>query len=89
MLHCSQNLFVSFQGHASRYIYGPDHEILVLIAPPPPKEMSMKVKAKLYGPVYDTFVLIACASSEGLDELAHLRSVTTAFAARTEKREGM
>ena len=39
MLHCSQNLFVSFQGHASRYIYGPVHEILVLFArPPPPKK---------------------------------------------------
>ena len=36
MLHCSKNLFVSFQGHARRYIYGPDHEILVLIALPPP-----------------------------------------------------
>ena len=38
MLHCSQNLFVSFQGHASRYIYGPVHEILVLIARPPPQK---------------------------------------------------
>ena len=46
----------------------------------------MKVQAKLYGPVHDTFVLIAYASSEGLDGPAHLRSVTTAFAARTEKR---
>ena len=49
----------------------------------------MKVQAKLYGPVHDTFVFNAFASSEGLDEPAHLRSVTTAFAARTEKREGM
>ena len=48
-----------------------------------------KVQAKLYGPVHDTFVFIAYASSEGLDEPAHLRSVTTAFAARTEKREDM
>ena len=46
----------------------------------------MKVQ---YGPVHDTFVFIAYTSSEGLDEPAHLRSVTTAFAARTEKREGM
>ena len=49
----------------------------------------MKVQAKLYGPVHDTFVFIAYASSEGLDEPAHLRSVTTAFAARTVKIEGM
>ena len=49
----------------------------------------MKGQAKLYGPVHDTFVFNAFASSEGLDESAHLRSVTTAFAARTEKREGM
>ena len=49
----------------------------------------MKVQAKLYGPVHDTFVFIAYASRAGLDEPAHLRSVTTAFAARTEKREGM
>ena len=33
----------------------------------------MKVQAKLYGPVHDTFVFIAYASSEGLDEPAHLR----------------
>ena len=46
----------------------------------------MKGQAKLYGPVHDTFVFIAFASSEGLDESAHLRSVTTAFAARTEKK---
>ena len=49
----------------------------------------MKVQAQLYGPVHDTFVFIAYASSEGLDEPAHLRSVTTAFAARTVKIEGM
>ena len=49
----------------------------------------MKVQTKLYGPVHDSFVIIAYASSEGLDEPAQLRSVTTAFAARTEKREGM
>ena len=48
-------------------------------APPPPKkkkkkkEILMKVQAKLYGPVHDTFVFIAYASSEGLDEPAHLR----------------
>ena len=34
-------------------------------------------------------VLIAHASSEDLDEPAHLRSVTTDFAAHTEKREGV
>ena len=49
----------------------------------------MKVQAKLYGPVHDTFVFIAYTSSEDLDGPAHLRSVTTAFAARTEKKEGM
>ena len=49
----------------------------------------MKVQAKLYGPVHETFVFITYASSEGLDEPAHLCSITTAFAARTEKREGM
>ena len=49
----------------------------------------MKAQAKLYGPVHDTFVFIAYASSEGLDEPAHLRSVSTAFTAPTEKREGM
>ena len=49
----------------------------------------MKVQAQLYGPVYDTFVFIAYASSEGLDEPAHLRRVTTAFAARTVKIEGI
>ena len=49
----------------------------------------MKVQAQLNGPVHDTFVFIAYASREGLDEPAHLRSVTTAFAARTEKREDM
>ena len=49
----------------------------------------MKAQAKLYGPVHDTFVFIAYASSEGLDEPAHLRSVSTAFAAPCEKREGM
>ena len=49
----------------------------------------MKVQAQLCGPVHDTFVFIAYASSEGLDEPAHLRSVTTALAARTEKREDM
>ena len=48
----------------------------------------MKVRAKLYGPVHDTFVFIAYASSESLDESANLRSVSTAFAARTEKRVG-
>ena len=48
----------------------------------------MKVQAKLHGPVHDTFVFIAYASSESLDESANLRSVSTAFAARTEKREG-
>ena len=37
MLHCSQNLFVSFQGHSRRHISGPVHEILVLIARPPPQ----------------------------------------------------
>ena len=46
----------------------------------------MKVQAQLYGPVHDTFVFIAYASSDGLDEPAHLRSDTTAFAARTEKK---
>ena len=49
----------------------------------------MEIQAKLCGPVQDTFVFIAYASSEGLDEPAHLRSVTTAFNARTEKREGL
>ena len=49
----------------------------------------MKVQANFIRQVHDTFVFIAYASSEGLDEPAHLRSVTTAFAARTEKREGM
>ena len=49
----------------------------------------MKVQAQLCGPVHDTFVFNAFASSEGLDEPAHLHSVTTAFAARTEKREDM
>ena len=49
----------------------------------------MKVQAQLYGPVYDTFVFITYASSEDLDEPAHMRSVTTAFAARTVKIEGM
>ena len=33
----------------------------------------MKVQAKLYWPVHDTFVFIAYASSEGLDEPEHLR----------------
>ena len=47
----------------------------------------MKVQAQICGPVHDTFVFIAYASSEGLDEPEHLRSVTTAFAACTEKRE--
>ena len=45
----------------------------------------MKVLAKLYGPVHDTFVFIAYTSSESFDESANLRSVSTAFAARTEK----
>ena len=49
----------------------------------------MKVQAKIYGPVHDNFVLNAYASSEGLDEPARLRIVTTAFAARTEKKEGV
>ena len=34
MLQCSQSLFVCrvlFQGHASRFIYGPVHKILVLL----------------------------------------------------------
>ena len=35
------------------------------------------------------FVFITNASSEGIDEPAHLRCITTAFAARTEKKEGM
>ena len=39
--------------------------------------------------VHDTFVFIAYASSEGLDEPAYLRCVTTVFAAHTEKKEGM
>ena len=49
----------------------------------------MKVQAQLCGPVHDSFAFITYASSEGLDEPAHLRSVTTAFAARTVKIEGM
>ena len=55
-----------------------------------PATLRSRVKhSTTYGPVYDTFVFIAYASSEGLDEPAHLRSVTTAFAARTVKIEGM
>ena len=46
----------------------------------------MKVQAKLYGPVHETFVFITYASREDLDEPTHLRSITTAFAARIEKR---
>ena len=49
----------------------------------------MKVQAQLCGPVHDSFAFITYASSEGYDEPAHLRNVTTAFAARTEKREDM
>ena len=51
----------------------------------------MKVQAKLYGTVHDTFVFIAYVSSRGSDEPAHLRSITNAFAARTGKmtREAM
>ena len=44
----------------------------------------MKVQAKLYGPVHDTFVFIAYASSEGLDEPAHMLSVS-AFHARIKE----
>ena len=44
----------------------------------------MKVQAKLYGQVHDTFVFIAYASSEGLDEPAHMRSVS-AFHAQIEE----
>ena len=47
-------------------------------------QVLMKVQAKLYGPIHDTFVFIAYASSEGLDEPAHMQSVS-AFHARIEE----
>ena len=86
MLQCSQSLFVCrvlLQGHASRFIYGPVHEILVLLHAK--REMKMKVQAKIYRTAHETFVFIAYASSKGSDESTHLRSVTTAFAARIER----
>ena len=45
----------------------------------------MRVQAKLYGTVHETFVFIAYVSSECSDEPAHLRSIYTAFAARSGK----
>ena len=45
----------------------------------------MKVQAKLYGTAHETYVFIAYASSKCSDESAHLRSITTAFAARIER----
>ena len=47
--------------------------------------MKMKAQAKLYETVHETFVFISYVSSKGSDEPAHLRSFTTAFAARTER----
>ena len=71
-----------FQGHASRFIYGPVHKTLVLLHAK--RMMLMKVQAKLNKTTHETFVFIAYASSKGSDEPAHLRSIATAFAARTE-----
>ena len=82
MLKWSQSLLVCrvlFQGHSSRFIYGPVHESHAK------KRMQMKVQAKLYVTVHETFVFIAYVSSKGSDEPAHLRSITTAFTARTER----
>ena len=45
----------------------------------------MKGHAKLYETVHKTFVFITYVSSKGSDEPAHFRSITTAFAARTER----
>ena len=45
----------------------------------------MKAQAKLLVPVHESLVIIAYASNEGSDEPAHSCSITTAFAARTEK----
>ena len=56
---------------------------ILIRAPTEELDNSVKAQAKLYGPVHETFVFIAYASNEGLDEPTHLRSITIAFAART------
>ena len=46
----------------------------------------MKSQAKLYGPIHKGLVLIAYASSEGLNEAVYSHSLARAFPALTEKR---
>ena len=43
--------------------------------------------AKFYRPVQESLVLMACASSEGSDKTAHLRSVARGFAYHTKKKD--